>query len=119
MEAQIDQLLNVQKLMRLAGEVANTKKAISDILQLCFEAKDWKTLDEQILNLFKKRRQLKQEEIHELLLSFAKARATVVRLKGGNPLHMINLWSQVEREEDVGGEMGAELAWVSPYRIRG
>lgn len=29
---------------------------------------------------------LLQEEIHELLLSFAEAGATVVRLKGGDPL---------------------------------
>ncbi|TXG60479.1 hypothetical protein EZV62_015052 [Acer yangbiense] len=60
LEAQIDQLLNVEKQMRLAGEVADTKKAVTDILQLCFEAKDWKTLNEQILNLSKKRGQLKQ-----------------------------------------------------------
>ncbi|KAL5820577.1 hypothetical protein ACOSQ3_022459 [Xanthoceras sorbifolium] len=60
LEAQIDQLLNVEKQMRLAGEVAATKKAVTDILQLCFEAKDWKTLNEQILNLSKKRGQLKQ-----------------------------------------------------------
>lgn len=41
-----------------------------------------------------------QEEIHELLLSFAEAGATVVRLKGGDPLVsyawktklMTNLW---------------------------
>ena len=30
--------------------------------------------------------QILQEEIHELLLSFAEAGATVVRLKGGDPL---------------------------------
>ncbi|KAK2656084.1 hypothetical protein Ddye_009136 [Dipteronia dyeriana] len=60
LEAQIDQLLNVEKQMRLAGEVADTKKAVTDIMQLCFEAKDWKTLNEQILNLSKKRGQLKQ-----------------------------------------------------------
>jgi len=29
---------------------------------------------------------LLQEEIHELLLNFAEAGATVVRLKGGDPL---------------------------------
>ncbi|KAK0578565.1 hypothetical protein LWI29_012513 [Acer saccharum] len=40
MKAQIDQLLNVEKQMRLAGEVANMKKAVTNILQLCFEAKD-------------------------------------------------------------------------------
>lgn len=32
-----------------------------------------------------------QEEIHELLLSFAEAGATVVRLKGGDPLVSIHL----------------------------
>ncbi|KAJ0039475.1 hypothetical protein Pint_27043 [Pistacia integerrima] len=60
LEAQIDQLLNIEKQMRLAGDVAGTKKAVTDILQLCFEAKDWKTLNEQIVNLSKKRGQLKQ-----------------------------------------------------------
>ncbi|XWS57284.1 hypothetical protein CRYUN_Cryun09bG0160700 [Craigia yunnanensis] len=60
LEATIDQLLNVEKQMRFAGDVAGTKKAVTDILQLCFEAKDWKCLNEQILNLSKKRGQLKQ-----------------------------------------------------------
>lgn len=60
LEAQIDQLLNTEKQMRLSGEVAGTKKAVTEILQLCFEAKDWKTLNEQIVNLSKKRGQLKQ-----------------------------------------------------------
>ncbi|MBA0737532.1 hypothetical protein Gogos_010990, partial [Gossypium gossypioides] len=46
--------------MRFAGDVVGTKKAVSDILQLCFEAKDWKSLNEQIVNLSKKRGQLKQ-----------------------------------------------------------
>lgn len=32
-----------------------------------------------------------QEEIHELLLSFAEAGATVVRLKGGDPLVSFHL----------------------------
>lgn len=60
LEAQIDQLLNTEKQMRLSGDVAGTKKAVTEILQLCFEAKDWKTLNEQIVNLSKKRGQLKQ-----------------------------------------------------------
>ncbi|KAK8568861.1 hypothetical protein V6N13_106742 [Hibiscus sabdariffa] len=60
LEAAIDQLLNVEKQMRLAGDVAATKKAVTEILQLCFEAKDWKSLNEQIVNLSKKRGQLKQ-----------------------------------------------------------
>lgn len=60
MEATIEQLLNVEKQMRLAGDVAGTKKAVTDILQLCFEARAWKTLNEQIVVLSKRRGQLKQ-----------------------------------------------------------
>lgn len=60
LEATIEQLLNVEKQMRLAGDVAGTKKAATDILQLCFEARAWKTLNEQILVLSKRRDQLKQ-----------------------------------------------------------
>ncbi|KAE8715588.1 26S proteasome non-ATPase regulatory subunit 12-like protein A [Hibiscus syriacus] len=63
MEAAIDQLLNVEKQMRLAGDVAAIKKAVTEILQLCFEAKDWKALNEQIVNLSKKQGQLKQSEL--------------------------------------------------------
>jgi len=60
LEAQIEALLNVEKQMRLAGDVAGTKKAVCDILQLCFEAKAWKTLNDQIVLLSKRRGQLKQ-----------------------------------------------------------
>ncbi|GLT75185.1 hypothetical protein SLA2020_469270 [Shorea laevis] len=60
LEAAIEKLLNEEKQMRLAGDVTGTRKAVTDILQLCFEAKDWKALNEQILNLSKKRGQLKQ-----------------------------------------------------------
>ncbi|XP_062097277.1 26S proteasome non-ATPase regulatory subunit 12 homolog A [Humulus lupulus] len=60
LEATIEQLLNVEKQMRLAGDVAGTKKAATDILQLCFEARAWKTLNEQIIVLSKRRGQLKQ-----------------------------------------------------------
>ncbi|XP_022154185.1 26S proteasome non-ATPase regulatory subunit 12 homolog A-like [Momordica charantia] len=60
LEAAIEQLLNVEKQMRLAGDVAGTKKAATDILQLCFEAKAWGTLNDQIVLLSKRRGQLKQ-----------------------------------------------------------
>lgn len=63
MEAAIESLLNVEKQMRLAGEVAGTKKAATDILQLCFEARAWKTLNDQIILLSKRRGQLKQAVI--------------------------------------------------------
>jgi 26S proteasome regulatory subunit N5 len=53
LDAKIEQLLNVEKEMRLAGEIAV-------ILQLCFEAKAWKTLNDQIVVLSKRHGQLKQ-----------------------------------------------------------
>ncbi|KAK9949902.1 hypothetical protein M0R45_005412 [Rubus argutus] len=60
LDAQIEQLLNVEKQMRLSGDVAGTKKAATDILELCFKAGAWKTLNDQILVLSKRRGQLKQ-----------------------------------------------------------
>ena len=60
LEAKIESLLNVEKQMRLAGDVAATKKAVTDILELCFEARAWKTLNDQIVLLSKRRGQLKQ-----------------------------------------------------------
>ncbi|KAM5577589.1 26S proteasome non-ATPase regulatory subunit 12 [Rosa sericea] len=60
LDAQIEKLLNVEKQMRLSGDVAGTKKAVTDILELCFKAGAWKTLNDQILVLSKRRGQLKQ-----------------------------------------------------------
>jgi len=60
LDAAIEQLLNVEKQMRLAGDVAGTRKAVTDILQLCFDARAWKTLNDQIVVLSKRRGQLKQ-----------------------------------------------------------
>ncbi|KAM7523637.1 hypothetical protein LguiA_013539 [Lonicera macranthoides] len=60
LEAQIETLLNVEKQMRLNGDVAGTKKAATDILKLCFDARAWKTLNDQIVLLSKRRGQLKQ-----------------------------------------------------------
>ncbi|KAL2897003.1 26S proteasome non-ATPase regulatory subunit 12-like protein B [Bienertia sinuspersici] len=60
LESQIEALLNVEKQMRLAEDVAGVKKAACDILQLCFESKAWKTLNDQIVLLSKRRGQLKQ-----------------------------------------------------------
>ncbi|KAJ7956942.1 26S proteasome non-ATPase regulatory subunit 12 [Quillaja saponaria] len=60
LDAAIEQLLNVEKQMRLAGDVNGTKKAATDILKLCFEARAWKTLNDQIVLLSKRRGQLKQ-----------------------------------------------------------
>ncbi|KAF9605015.1 hypothetical protein IFM89_012971 [Coptis chinensis] len=60
LDAQIESLLNVEKQSRLAENVSATKKAVIDIIQLCYGARAWKTLNEQILILSKRRGQLKQ-----------------------------------------------------------
>ncbi|XP_042021394.1 26S proteasome non-ATPase regulatory subunit 12 homolog A-like [Salvia splendens] len=60
LEAKIESLLNVEKQMRQVADVAGTRKAATDILQLCFEAGAWQTLNEQILLISKRRGQLKQ-----------------------------------------------------------
>ncbi|KAL2521388.1 26S proteasome non-ATPase regulatory subunit 12-like protein A [Forsythia ovata] len=60
LDAQIEALLNVEKQMRQAGDVAGTRKSVNDILQLCFDARAWKTLNDQIVLLSKRRGQLKQ-----------------------------------------------------------
>ncbi|KAI5672758.1 hypothetical protein M9H77_13122 [Catharanthus roseus] len=60
LDEQIEALLNVEKSMRQAGDVVGTRKAVTDVLQLCFEARAWKTLNDQIVLLSKRRGQLKQ-----------------------------------------------------------
>ncbi|KAK6150549.1 hypothetical protein DH2020_015481 [Rehmannia glutinosa] len=60
LEAKIELLLNVEKQMRQVGDVAGTRKAVTDILQLCFEDGAWKTLNDQIVLISKRRGQLKQ-----------------------------------------------------------
>ncbi|RWW63572.1 hypothetical protein BHE74_00029237 [Ensete ventricosum] len=62
LDAAIESLLNVEKQMRLAGDVAGTKKAVLDIVELCYKARAWKTLNDQIVLLSKRRGQLKQVE---------------------------------------------------------
>ncbi|KAJ6850904.1 26S proteasome non-ATPase regulatory subunit 12-like protein A-like [Iris pallida] len=60
LNAAIEVLLNVEKQARLAGDVAGTKKAVVDILELCYKAKQWKALIDNIVLLSKRRGQLKQ-----------------------------------------------------------
>ncbi|KAG8098959.1 hypothetical protein GUJ93_ZPchr0013g35504 [Zizania palustris] len=60
LDAAIESLLNVEKQMRLAADVAGTRKAAIDIVELCYKAGAWKTLNDQIVLLSKRRGQLKQ-----------------------------------------------------------
>ncbi|KAF7044900.1 hypothetical protein CFC21_054065 [Triticum aestivum] len=60
LDAAIESLLNTEKQCRLAGDVAGTRKAAVDIVELCFKDAAWKTLNDQIVVLSKRRGQLKQ-----------------------------------------------------------
>ncbi|XP_074271817.1 26S proteasome non-ATPase regulatory subunit 12 homolog A-like [Silene latifolia] len=60
LEAKVEALLDIERQMRNANEVAETKKAVCSILSLCFEARAWKMLNDQIVLLSKRRGQLKQ-----------------------------------------------------------
>jgi 26S proteasome regulatory subunit N5 len=59
LDAVIESLLNVEKQMSMAGEVAGTWKVVIDIVELCYKAGAWKTLNDQIVLLSKRRGQLK------------------------------------------------------------
>ncbi|KAJ6842146.1 26S proteasome non-ATPase regulatory subunit 12-like protein A-like [Iris pallida] len=59
-DAAVESLMNVEKQMRLAGDVAGTKKAVVDIVELCYKAKEWAKLNDHIITLSKRRGQLKQ-----------------------------------------------------------
>ena len=60
MSVALDKLLNLEKQQRLAEDVTGTKLCCTAILDILFEAKEWKLLNEHILLLAKRRSQLKQ-----------------------------------------------------------
>ncbi|CAA6664563.1 unnamed protein product [Spirodela intermedia] len=55
LDSSIEYLLNVEKQARLAGDVTATRNAVTSIIQLCYEARAWKTLNDQIILLSKRR----------------------------------------------------------------
>ena len=58
--AAIEKLLALEKANRVMEDVPKTRTCCLAILELCFEAKQWKLLNEQITVLAKRRGQLKQ-----------------------------------------------------------
>eukprot|EP00798_Chlamydomonas_sp_ICE-L_P019746 gene19746-26438_t len=60
LHAALEGLLNLEKSSRLAEDITATKACCTAILTACFEAKDWKLLDENVILLSKRRSQLKQ-----------------------------------------------------------
>ena len=60
LDSSIESLLNAEKQARLSGDVVATRDTVCSIIRLCFEARAWKTLNDQIVLLSKRRGQLKQ-----------------------------------------------------------
>eukprot|EP00897_Mesotaenium_endlicherianum_P008565 jgi/Mesen1/7737/ME000407S06971 len=56
----LENLLNIEKQMRLAADITGTKKVVLAIIQICHASGDWKNLNEHIVLLSKRRAQLKQ-----------------------------------------------------------
>ncbi len=61
LDGALEGLLNIEKQQRLAEEITTCKLACAAIVQVLYEAKQWKLLNENILLLAKRRSQLKQE----------------------------------------------------------
>lgn len=72
LDVEIEQLLNAEKHARLAGDVAATRNAATEILRLCFEARAWNTLNDQIVLLTKRRGQHRQ--VRALSLFFIRSK---------------------------------------------
>lgn len=64
MQASLEHLLSMEKQHRLGEDVTATKMCCTAILEVLYEAKDWKSLNEHILLLSKRRSQLKQVGEH-------------------------------------------------------
>jgi len=56
----LDMLLSLEKQTRSGADTHSTARVLVTIVQLCFEAKDWNQLNEKIIDMVKKRAQLKQ-----------------------------------------------------------
>uniref|UniRef100_A0A8C4NCG7 Proteasome 26S subunit, non-ATPase 12 n=1 Tax=Eptatretus burgeri TaxID=7764 RepID=A0A8C4NCG7_EPTBU len=56
----IEQLLTLEKQTRTACDMTSTSRILVAIVQMCFEARDWEALNENIITLTKRRSQLKQ-----------------------------------------------------------
>uniref|UniRef100_A0A7S0WTH9 PCI domain-containing protein n=1 Tax=Chlamydomonas leiostraca TaxID=1034604 RepID=A0A7S0WTH9_9CHLO len=56
----LEGLLNLEKMSRLAEDITAAKASCSAVLEVCYQAKQWKLLEEQIMLLAKRRSQLKQ-----------------------------------------------------------
>ena len=56
----LELLAGLEKQTRSGADTHSTGRVLVTIVQLCFNAKDWQQLNERIIDLVKKRSQLKQ-----------------------------------------------------------
>uniref|UniRef100_A0A8C5NAX7 PCI domain-containing protein n=1 Tax=Gouania willdenowi TaxID=441366 RepID=A0A8C5NAX7_GOUWI len=56
----IESLLSLEKQTRTASDMVSTSRILVAVVQMCYEAKDWDSLNENIMLLTKRRSQLKQ-----------------------------------------------------------
>uniref|UniRef100_A0A8C3B3E4 26S proteasome non-ATPase regulatory subunit 12 n=1 Tax=Cyclopterus lumpus TaxID=8103 RepID=A0A8C3B3E4_CYCLU len=56
----IESLLSLEKQTRTASDMVSTSRILVAVVQMCYEAKDWDALNENIMLLTKRRSQLKQ-----------------------------------------------------------
>ena len=56
----LEMLTSLEKQTRSGADTHSTGRVLVTIVQLCFEAKDWNQLNEKVIDLVKKRAQLKQ-----------------------------------------------------------
>uniref|UniRef100_A0A8C9WFN8 Proteasome 26S subunit, non-ATPase 12 n=1 Tax=Scleropages formosus TaxID=113540 RepID=A0A8C9WFN8_SCLFO len=56
----IESLLSLEKQTRTASDMVSTSRILVAIVQMCYEAKDWDAMNENIMLLSKRRSQLKQ-----------------------------------------------------------
>ncbi|XDV36075.1 hypothetical protein PO909_005924 [Leuciscus waleckii] len=56
----VESLLSLEKQTRTASDMVSTSRILVAIVQICYEAKDWDALNENIMLLSKRRSQLKQ-----------------------------------------------------------
>ncbi|CAM6043993.1 unnamed protein product [Sphagnum compactum] len=60
LDAAIEELLKLENQMRCAADVSRTRRVVVAIVQLCYEARAWRTLNDQIRLLSRRQPQLQQ-----------------------------------------------------------
>lgn len=81
----LEGLLNLEKTSRLAEDITATKACCAAVLEVCFQAKEWKLLEEQIMLLAKRRSQFKQVKPNRSMPTKAGGQHILIVSLGMNP----------------------------------